>query len=82
VSLSRRTVPLHKRALVVATVRNGSRRVASVRVVVKGAGITAHGQTDHKGKAGITVRARKRGHLTVRVRGQRSSCPTQTVRAR
>jgi hypothetical protein len=82
VTLSRRTVPLHKRALVVATVRSGNLRVAGVRVLVRGAGVTAGGKTNHKGKAGITVRARKRGHLTVRIRGEKAGCPTQTVRAR
>jgi hypothetical protein len=82
VSLSRRTVPLHKRTLVVATVRSGLQRVAGVRVVLKGAGVTAGGKTNHKGKAGIRVRARKRGRLTVRVRGQKSTCATQTIRAR
>jgi Concanavalin A-like lectin/glucanases superfamily len=82
VSLSRRTVPLHKRALVVATVRRGSLRVAGVRVLVNGAGISAGAKTNHKGKAGITVRARKRGQVRVRVRGERAGCPTRTVRAR
>jgi concanavalin A-like lectin/glucanase superfamily protein len=82
VSLSRRTLPLHKRTLVIATVRRGLQRVAGVRVVLNGAGVTAGGKTNHKGKAGIRVRARKRGHLTVRVRGQKASCATQTIRAR
>jgi hypothetical protein len=82
VSLSRRTVPLHKRTLVVATVRSGLQRVAGARVVVNGAGISATGKTNHKGRAGIRVRARKPGHLTVRVRGQKSSCSRQTIRAR
>jgi hypothetical protein len=82
VTLSRRTVPLHKRTLVIATVSSGLRRVAGVRVVLKGAGVTVGGKTNHKGKAGIRVRARKRGHLTVRVRGQKSTCSTQMIRAR
>jgi hypothetical protein len=80
VSLSRRTVPLHKRTHVVATVRKGSRRVAGVRVVVRGAGVRVGGRTNYKGRAAMTVKARKRGHLTVRVRGQRTSCPSRTVR--
>ncbi len=81
VSLDRRTVPLRKRTVVVATVRRGKARAAGVRVVVKGAGITARGKTNRKGKAGIAVRARKRGRLTVRIAGQRASCPAPTVRA-
>jgi Concanavalin A-like lectin/glucanases superfamily len=82
VTLSRRTVPLHKRTLVIATVRSGLQRVAGVRVLLRGAGVRAGGKTNHKGKAGIRVRARKRGHLTVRVGGQKSTCATQTIRAR
>jgi hypothetical protein len=66
---------------VVATVRSGSRRVVGVHVLVRGAGVKAGGKTNRRGRAGIRLRARKRGHLTVRVRGQRASCPTQTVRA-
>jgi hypothetical protein len=82
VSLNRLTVPLHRRTLVIATVRSGLHRVAGARVVVNGAGVIATGKTNHKGRAGITVRARKRGHLTVRVQGQKSSCSRQTIRAR
>ena len=82
VSLSRHKVPLGKRAIVVATVRSGSRLVAGVRVVLSGGGVTATGKTNHKGNAGIAIRARKVGRLTVRIRGQRASCPTQSVRAR
>jgi hypothetical protein len=82
VSLSRRTVPLHKKTRVVATVRRGTKRVAGVHVVVKGAGVRATGRTNHQGQAGIKLKARTRGRLTVRVQGQKSSCPTTTVRAR
>ena len=82
VSLSRRTVPLHKKTRVVATVRRGKKRVAGVHVVVKGAGVSATGRTNHQGRAGIKVKAKTRGRLTVRVRGQKASCPTTTVRAR
>jgi hypothetical protein len=80
-SLSRKTVPVRKRATVVATVRRGKKRVSGVHVVVSGAGLTATGKTDRKGKAKIKVRARKKGKLKVVVRGQRSSCPGATVRA-
>ncbi|HEX7299494.1 MAG TPA: LamG domain-containing protein [Solirubrobacteraceae bacterium] len=82
VSLNRRTVPLHKRVRVVATVRRGKQRMMGVHVLVRGAGVTASGKTNGRGRAGIRLRAHRRGHLTVRVRGQRASCPTQTVRAR
>jgi hypothetical protein len=82
VSLSRRAVPLGKRTVVVATVRSGGRRMAGVRVVVTGVGVTASAKTNRKGNASVAVRARKVGRLTVHVRGQRASCPTQTVRAR
>jgi hypothetical protein len=81
VSLDRSTVPLRRRTRVVATVRRGQRRVVGVHVVVKGAGVTAFGQTNRNGRAGIVVRARKRGRLTVRVRGQSASCSARTVRA-
>lgn len=81
VSLNRNRVPLRKRTVVVATVRRGKARAAGVRVVVRGAGITARGKTNRKGKAGIAVRARKRGRLTVRIAGQKASCPAPTVRA-
>lgn len=81
VSLSRRTVPLHKRTRVVATVRRGSKRLVGIRVVVRGAGVSAGARTNREGRAGITVKASKRGRLTVRVRGQNTGCPTRTVRA-
>jgi hypothetical protein len=81
VSLSRSTVPLRKPTRVVATVRRGKRGVAGVHVIVKGAGVTAHGKTNRKGRAGLSVRARKRGRLTVRIRGESSSCAARTVRA-
>jgi hypothetical protein len=81
VSLDRRTVPLHKRTRVVATVRRGKRGAVGVRVIVKGAGVTAAGRTNGKGRAGINVLALKRGRLTVRIRGERASCAARTVRA-
>ena len=81
VSLDRRTVPLRKRTRVVATVRRGKRGVVGVHVIVKGAGVTAFGKTNRSGRAGVTVRARKRGRLTVRIRGASASCAVRTVRA-
>jgi hypothetical protein len=51
-------------------------------VVVTGVGVTASAKTNRKGNARVAVRARKVGRLAVHVRGQRASCPTQTVRAR
>jgi hypothetical protein len=82
VTISRRTVPVKRRALVLATVRRTTKRVAGVRVVVHGEGVNATATTNRKGTARIVVRARKRGRLTVRVRGQKASCPAPTVRAR
>jgi hypothetical protein len=81
VSLDRRTVPLHKRTRVVATVRRGGRGAVGVRVIVKGAGVNAGGRTNRKGRAGISVLALKRGRLTVRIRGEKASCAARTVRA-
>lgn len=81
VSLDRRTVPLHKRTRVVATVRRGKRTVTGVHVVVRGAGVTATAKTNRKGRAGLNVRARKRGRLTVRIRGESVGCAARTVRA-
>jgi hypothetical protein len=81
VSLDRRNVPLHKRTRVVATVRRGRRGAVGVHVIVKGAGVSAGGRTNGKGRAGIKVLALKRGRLTVRIRGERASCAARTVRA-
>jgi Concanavalin A-like lectin/glucanases superfamily len=81
VSLDRRTVPLDKRTRVVATVRRGKRTVTGVHVVVRGAGVAATAKTNRKGRAGLNVRARKRGRLTVRIRGESVSCVARTVRA-
>jgi hypothetical protein len=81
VSLDRHTVPLHKRTRVVATVRRGTRGLVGVRVIVKGAGVRARGQTNRKGRAGINVLALKRGRLTVRIRGEKGSCAVRTVGA-
>jgi Concanavalin A-like lectin/glucanases superfamily len=81
VTLNRSTVPLRKATRVVATVRRGKRGVAGVHVIVKGAGVTARGKTNRKGRAGLSVRARKRGRLTVRIRGESVSCAARTVRA-
>ncbi len=80
-SLSRKTVPVRKRATVVATVRRGKKTIAGVHVLVSGGGTSAAAKTDRKGKAKISVRARKKGRLKVVVRGQKSSCPGATVRA-
>jgi hypothetical protein len=82
VSLSRRTVPVKRRAIVLATVRRATKRLAGASVVVLGADVNAFARTNSKGTASIVVRARKRGRLTVRVRGQRASCPSSSVRAR
>jgi len=81
VSLDRSTVPLRKRTRVVATVRRGKRGIVGVHVIVKGAGVTAGGRTNGKGRAGISVKASKRGRLKVRIRGESASCAARTVRA-
>jgi hypothetical protein len=82
VTLSRRTVPIKRRALVLATVRRSKKRVAGVKVVVQGEGVHANARTNRKGTARIVVRARKAGRLTVLVRGQKAGCPSSSVRAR
>jgi hypothetical protein len=81
VSLNRRTVPVGKRTRVVATVRRGKRGVVGVHVIVKGAGVSVGGRTNRLGRAGMSVSARKRGRLTVRVRNEKAGCPARTVRA-
>jgi hypothetical protein len=81
VSLNRSTVPLRRRTRVVATVRRGKRGVVGVHVIVKGAGVTAGGRTNRKGRAGVSVKASKRGRLRVRIAGERASCAARTVRA-
>jgi hypothetical protein len=82
VSLSRHTVPIRRRALVLATVRHAAKPLAGAGVVVHGADVHAFARTNRKGTARIVVRALRRGRLTVRVRGQKSGCPSATVRAR
>jgi hypothetical protein len=82
VSLSRHTVPIKRRALVLATVRRATKRLAGASVVVHGEDVNAFARTNRKGTARIFVRARKRGRLTVRVRGQKAGCPSSSVRAR
>jgi hypothetical protein len=81
-SLSRHTVPVKRRALVLATVRRSKRGVAGVRVVLRGEGVNVGARTNRRGTAKIVVRAHKRGRLTVRVTGQKAGCPVPTVRAR
>jgi hypothetical protein len=83
VTLSRRTIPVRRKTKLIATVRRDGHRVAGVRVVVSGKGVTITGaRTDRKGTTKISVRARKAGRLKVSVRGQKSGCPAPTVRAR
>jgi hypothetical protein len=82
VSLSRHTIPVKRRAVVLATVRRATKRLAGARVVVLGADVNAVARTNRKGTARLVVRARRRGRLTVRVRGQKASCPSSSVRAR
>jgi hypothetical protein len=82
VSLSRHTVPINRRAVVLATVRRATKRLAGASLVVLGADVNAVARTNSRGTARIVVRARKRGRLTVRVRGQKASCPSSSVRAR
>jgi Concanavalin A-like lectin/glucanases superfamily len=83
VTISRRTIPLHRKTKLIATVRRNGHRVAGVRVVVSGKGVTTTGaRTNLKGKTNISVRARKAGRLKVSVRGQKAGCPAPTVRAR
>jgi Concanavalin A-like lectin/glucanases superfamily len=84
VSLSRHTIPIRRKTKLVATVRRGSHRVAGVRLVVSGKGVTTTGRrtTDLKGKTKLAVRARKAGRLQVTVRGQKAGCSATTIRAR
>jgi Concanavalin A-like lectin/glucanases superfamily len=83
VTLSRRTIPVRRKTKLVATVRRDGHRVAGVRVVVSGKGVTTTGaRTNHKGTTKISVKARKAGRLKVSVRGQKAGCPAPTVRAR
>jgi hypothetical protein len=83
VSVSRRTIPVRRKTKLVATVRREGRRVAGVRVVVSGKGVsTTSARTNRKGTTKISVRARKAGSLKVKVRGQKAGCPAPTVRAR
>jgi hypothetical protein len=84
VTVSRRTIPVRRKTRLVATVRRDGRRVAGVRVVVSGKGVTTitSARTNGKGTTKISVRARKAGSLKVNVRGQKAGCPAPTVRAR
>ena len=83
VTLSRRTIPVRRKTRLTATVKRNGRRVAGVRVLFSGKGVSTTGaRTDPKGEAKIAVRASKAGRLKVRIRGQKSSCSTPTLRAR
>jgi hypothetical protein len=83
VTVSRSTIPVRRKTKLLATVRREGRRVAGVRVVVSGTGVTTtSARTNRKGTTKISVRARKAGRLKVKVRGQTSDCPAPTVRAR
>jgi hypothetical protein len=83
VTLSRRTIPVRRKTKLLATVRRDGARVAGVRIVVSGKGVTTTGaRTNRKGTAKLAVRARRAGSLKVKVSGQKSSCPALTVRAR
>jgi hypothetical protein len=83
VSLSRKTIPVRRKTKLVATVRRDGRRVAGVRVVLSGKGIsTTSPRTNRMGTTKLSVRARKAGSLKVKVRGQKAACPALTVRAR
>jgi hypothetical protein len=83
VTLSRKTIPVRRKTRLTATVKRDGHRVAGVRIVASGKGVTITGaRTDHKGTTKIAVRARKAGRLKVKVRGQKASCPAPTVRAR
>jgi hypothetical protein len=83
VTLSRKTIPVRRKTKLTATVRRNGRRVAGVRVLLSGKGVTTTGnRTDRKGKTKISVRASKAGRLKVKIRGQKSTCSTPTVRAR
>lgn len=83
VSLSRRTIPVRRKTRLTATVKRDGHRVAGVRIVASGKGVTITGaRTNRKGTTKIAVRARKAGRLKVKVRGQKASCPALTVRAR
>jgi hypothetical protein len=83
VTLSRRTIPVRRKTRLTATVRRDGRRVAGVRVLFSGKGVTTMGaRTDRKGQAKISVRASRAGRLKVKIRGQNSSCSTPTLRAR
>ena len=74
---------MRRKTRLIATVRRDGHRVVGVRIVVSGKGVTTTGaRTDRKGTTKIAVRARTAGRLKVKVRGQKSSCPAPTVRAR
>jgi hypothetical protein len=83
VTLSRKTIPVRRKTRLTATVKRNGHRVAGVRIIASGKGVTLTGaRTDRKGTTKIAVRARKVGPLKVKVRGQKASCPAPTVRAR
>ena len=85
VTVSRRTIPVRRKTRLVATVRRDGRRVAGVRVVVSGKGLTPttiSARTNRKGTTKISVRARRAGRLKVNVHGQKAGCPAPTVRAK
>jgi hypothetical protein len=84
VTVNRHVIPVRRKTKLLATVRRNGHRVAGVRIVLSGkGGVTTSGaRTDRKGTTRLLVRARKAGRLDVKVRGQKSTCPALTVRAR
>jgi hypothetical protein len=83
VTLSRKTIPVRRKTRLTATVKRDGHRIAGVRIIASGKGVTLTGaRTNHKGTTKIAVRVRKAGRLKVKVRGQKASCPAPTVRAR
>ena len=82
-TLSRRNIPVRRKTRLIATVRRDRLRVVGARIVVSGADVTTTGaRTNREGTTRIAVRARRAGKLKVKVRGQKSTCPALTVRAR
>jgi hypothetical protein len=78
-TLSRHSVRVGRRAHIVATVRSGGRRLKRARVEFKTRRLQVRTRTDGKGRARLTIRAKRSQHrLRVRTVVHKRACGTAT----
>jgi hypothetical protein len=82
VSLSRHTIPVKRRAVVLATVRRATKRLAGARVVVLGADVNASREPTARARPGSSCARAGAGASPSACAARRASCPSSSVRAR